>query len=60
MSVIQINIDESLINSVGTKAMKTFIEQQIDILRLQYQGEHIARTINVMGIDHDKEVSEAG
>ncbi|MCA1792866.1 MAG: hypothetical protein LC660_03160 [Desulfobacteraceae bacterium] len=59
MSVIQIDIDDTLIQSVGTTAIKTFIEQQVAILRLQYQGEHISHIINEAGIDHDKEVSEA-
>jgi len=59
MSVIQLDIDDALIQSVGATAMKTFIEQQVAILRLQYQGEHIAHTIHEAGIDHDQEVSEA-
>lgn len=47
--------------AVPVFTIKTFIEQQVAILRLQYQGEHISHTINVneTGIDHDKEVSEA-
>ena len=59
MSVIQLDIDDSLIQSVGAEAMKTFIQQQLAILRLQYQGEHIAQTLQTAGIDHDREVSEA-
>lgn len=59
MSVIQIDIDDTLIQSVGTTAMKAFIEQQVAILRLQYQSDHIAHAIHKTGIDHDKEVSAA-
>jgi hypothetical protein len=59
MSVIQLDIDDALIRSVGAKAMKAFIEQQVAILRLKYQGEHLARTMRESGVDHDKEVSEA-
>lgn len=59
MSVIQLDVDDTLIQSVGATAMKAFIEQQVAILRLQYQGEHIAQTLQQAGIDHDQEVAEA-
>ncbi len=59
MSVIQLDIDDALIRSVGAEAMKAFIEQQVAILRLKYQGERLARTMHESGVDHSKEVSEA-
>ena len=43
MSVIQFDIDDALTQSIGTSAIKTFIEQQVDTLRLQHQGNHIAQ-----------------
>ncbi len=59
MSVIQLDIDDTLIQSIGVAAMKKFIEQQVALLRLQYQGDRIAQTIRESGIDHDQEVHEA-
>jgi hypothetical protein len=59
MSVIQLDIDDSLIHAIGATAIKTFIEQQVALLRLQYQGDRIAQTIREAGIDHDQEVKEA-
>lgn len=59
MSVIQLDIDDALIQSVGTTALKAFFERQVAILRLQHQGERIARTLKQAGIDHDHEVAEA-
>ncbi len=59
MSVIQFDIDDALIQSIGTSAMKAFIERQVAVLQLQYQGEHIAQTLRESGIDHGREVNEA-
>ena len=59
MSVIQLEIDDALIQSIGVTAMKAFIDQQVALLRLTYQGERIAQTIQKSGIDHAQEVNEA-
>jgi hypothetical protein len=59
MSIIQLDIDDSLLQSIGATAIKTFIEQQVALLRLQYQGDHIAQHIQQSGIDHDQEVNDA-
>ncbi len=59
MSVIQLDIDDALIQSIGVAAMKRFIEQQVALLRLQYQGDRIAQTIRESGIDHNHVVHEA-
>jgi hypothetical protein len=59
MSVIQLEIEDTLIQQVGAKTVKEFMEQQLSLLRLQYQGERIAQKIQESGIDHHSEVDEA-
>ncbi len=59
MSVIQLDIDETLIKTIGVQAIKEFIERQLSLLRVQYSGEKISQDIKEAGFDHDKEVEEA-
>lgn len=59
MSVIQLEIEDTLIQQVGVETVKAFMERQLSLLRLQYQGERIAHEIQQSGIDHQHEVEEA-
>ena len=59
MSVIQVEIEETLIQEIGAKTVKAFVERQLSLLRIQYLGEKIAKEIQQSGIDHQKEVGEA-
>ena len=59
MSVIQINIDDKLAQTVGLKAIQEHIERQLSFLRIKYLGDKIAQTIKESGFDHAKEVQEA-
>ena len=52
MSVIQLEIDDTLIQQVGAKTVKAFMERQLSLLRFQYQGERIAHEIQQSRIDH--------
>jgi hypothetical protein len=58
MSVIQLEIDDTFIQQVGAKTVEAFMERQLSLLRLQYQGEHIAHEIQQSGIDHQHKVSQ--
>jgi hypothetical protein len=58
MSVIQLDIDETLIQTIGLQAIKAFIERQLSLLRVQYLGEKMSHDIRQAGFDHDKEVEE--
>ncbi len=59
MSVIQLEIEDTLIHEVGIKAVQEFMERQLSLLRLQYLGDKIATAIRKAGIDHAREVKEA-
>ncbi len=59
MAVIQLEIDETLIQAVGTQAVKTFIERQISLLRLEHLGQRVANAIQQSGVDHSAEVEGA-
>ncbi len=59
MSVIQLEIEDTLLQQAGTKMVKAFMERQLSLLRLQYQGEHIAHEIQQSEFDHQHEVEEA-
>jgi hypothetical protein len=59
MSTIQLEIDDALLQSVGITAIQAFMQEQMALLRLQYQGDRIARQIRQSGLDHDQEVSDA-
>ncbi len=52
MAVIQLEIDETLIQAVGTQAVKTFIERQISLLRLEHLGQRVANAIQQSDVDH--------
>ena len=59
MSLIQLEIDDTLIQTIGLQAVKTFMERQLTLLRVQYLGEKIAATIQQAGINHQQKVKEA-
>jgi len=58
MSVIQFEVDEKLIKEVGLKNVKDFLQKQLVLLRLQYLGDKISKSIQESGIDHEKELEE--
>ncbi|MCK5013696.1 MAG: hypothetical protein KAS66_07740 [Candidatus Omnitrophica bacterium] len=49
----------SLIQAIGLQAVKTFMERQLMLLRVQYLGEKIVAAIQQAGINHQQEVKEA-
>ena len=59
MSLIQLEIDDTLIQAIGLQAVKTFMERQLTLLRVQYLGEKIAAAIQQAGINHQQEVKKA-
>ncbi len=59
MSVIQLEIDDMLIRKVGEKAVKSYIEQQMSLLQIQYLGDKIKTEIQHSGIDNQQEIKEA-
>jgi hypothetical protein len=59
MSVIQLEIDETLIQAVGLQTVKTFMERQLSLLKVKYLGEKISAAIHQAGIDHPQEVEAA-
>jgi len=54
MSLIQLEIDDTLIQTIGLQAVKTFMERQLTLLQVQYLGEKIAVAIQQTGINHQK------
>jgi len=58
MSVIEFEIDEKLAKEVGLKSVQDFLQEQLMLLRLQYLGEKISKSIQASGIDHEKELEE--
>ncbi len=59
MSMVQIDIDDALIETMGIKAVRSFMEQQLSMLRVRYLGEKIKEHIERAGFDHEKEVEKA-
>jgi hypothetical protein len=59
MSTIQLEIEDALLQQIGDRTVRTFIERQLSLLRFQYLGEKIAKEIQQSGINHKKELSEA-
>lgn len=59
MGLIQLEIDDTLVQAIGLQAVKTFMERQLTLLRVQYLGEKIAAAIQQAGINHQQEVKEA-
>ena len=50
----------SLIQAIGLQAVKTFMERQLMLLRVQYLGKKIAAAIlQQAGINHQQEVKKA-
>ncbi len=59
MSVIQLDIDDALIQTMGVQAIRAFMERQVSLLQVRYLGEKISRDIEQAGFDHGKEVEAA-
>ncbi len=59
MSVIQLDIDDRLVQTMGLQAIQAFMERQLSLLRVQYLGEKIAKAVQEAGFDHPKEIEEA-
>jgi len=59
MSLIQLEIDDTLIQAIGLQAVNTFMERQLTLLRVQYLGKKITAAIQQSGINHQQEVKEA-
>lgn len=59
MGLIQLEIDDTLVQAIGLQAVKTFMERQLTLLRVQYLGEKIAAAIQRAGMNHQQEVKEA-
>ena len=59
MSMVQIDIDDALIETMGIQAVRSFMEQQLSMLRVRYLGEKIKEHIERAGFDHEKEVENA-
>ncbi len=57
--VIQLEVDDALLQQIGSSAVRTFIERQLSLLRLQYLGKRIAKEIQQSGLDHELELAEA-
>ncbi len=59
MIVIQLEVDEKLIQEIGVKSIKDFMESQLSLLKLRYLGDKVTEAILESGADHNKEVEEA-
>ncbi|HEX9732187.1 MAG TPA: hypothetical protein VGG06_09405 [Thermoanaerobaculia bacterium] len=59
MAVIQLEVDETLMKSIGAEAVKAFVERQLSLLRLRYLGEKVAQAIHEADFDHDAAVKES-
>jgi hypothetical protein len=59
MAVIQLEIDEALLQAVGTQAVADFMERQLSLLRLRHLGGKIAASMEQSGFDHRAEVERA-
>ena len=59
MSVIQLDIDDTLVRTIGLQAIQEFMESQLSLLRVQYLGDKITQAIQQSGFEHEKEVEKA-
>ncbi len=59
MSVIQLDIDDILVQTIGIQAIQAFMERQLSYLRVQYLGDNISQAIQESGFEHTKEVEDA-
>jgi len=59
MNVIQLDIEEILVQTIGLQAIEAFMERQLSFLRVQYLGNQITQAIEQSNFEHDKEVEEA-
>ena len=59
MSVIQLDIDDILVQTIGLQTIQAFMERQLSYLRVQYLGDKIAQAIQQSGFEHTKEVEDA-
>ena len=59
MSVIQLDIEDTLVQTIGLQAIQAFMERQLSFLRVRYLGKKITQAIEQAEFDHDKELEEA-
>lgn len=59
MSTIQLEIDDALLQQIGGSTVRTFIERQLSLLRLQHLGRKILNDIQQSGVDSEKEIAAA-
>ena len=59
MSVIQLDIDDILVQTIGLQTIQAFMERQLSYLRVQYLGDKITQAIQQSGFEHTKEVEDA-
>lgn len=59
MTALQFEIEDQLIQTVGLKTVKEFLERQLALLRLTYLGDVISQTIRESGIDYQEEIEQA-
>ncbi|GAK48831.1 hypothetical protein U14_00042 [Candidatus Moduliflexus flocculans] len=59
MIALQFEIEDQLIQTVGLKTVKEFLERQLALLRLTYLGDMISQTIRESGIDYQEEIEQA-
>ncbi len=59
MPVLEFEIEDQLVQHMGLRHIKHFLERQIAFLKVSILGEKIAQAIQSSGIDHAKEVEEA-
>ena len=49
MSMIQLDIEDTLAQTIGLQAIQAFMERQLSLLRVRYLGEKIAQAIEQAG-----------
>ena len=59
MSVIQLDIDDILVRTIGFQAIQEFMESQLSFLRVRYLGDKIEQAIQQSDFEHPKEVEAA-
>ncbi|MBF0210028.1 MAG: hypothetical protein HQK64_02485 [Desulfamplus sp.] len=59
MSVIQVDIDDQLVQTIGLKAIKEFMDNKIAALKIELLGDSISEIVALSEFDHSKEVEIA-
>jgi len=59
MTIIQFDIEDKLIQEVGIRTVKDFVENQLSILRLLSSGKQITKIIEESGIIHTEVIEES-